>query len=656
MLGLVKIMSWFANRARPQQARVGGAAEPEAREPHEASEPVADPAPPAQVPEEKEIIWQRPVEGPVWPPLVETDAAGTNRDGAGLDRLYFDGEILVLTGWTCGDATLGFHSGKEPIAPILRVEVPRPDVATAYAFSNPVTGYLCLWRGPFPEGAKVHAKAGGRKQKSVAPQDFAASELEPDLSRILREYAPARGVLFDALRDLPDLLRAVAWSAAPSHRPGDPRGYIDILKTVPDAGGLCVGWSLGRADFFVVDDRGACLDLAGALRWNRPDIFDGFSADYGADCAEAGFLQALPPTARGGSVVRLLARAGDDLILLHERTSEPAPLDAVGYARWAFSLPVPPERMVERFAAHDGPLLQRLIARMRQHPRNQPLVRRIGPVAAEPEVSLLIPLFGRYDFVDHQLLEFADDAFIREHCEVLYIVDDPNIAQPVQSAMERWWQLYRVPLTVVWGGRNRGFSGANNLGLSVARGRQILFLNSDVIPTAPGWLDALSARLDDNPDYALLGTRLLFPSGGVQHDGMTFEYSPAYGVYLNQHPGKGLAAGPAPEGAIVDQAAATGACLIGHRAELLELGGFCEDYLIGDFEDSHLCLTAEAAGRRVGVCPDIALTHLERQSLGLFGSGDFRVRVMLFNAWLHQERWREALGRHAMHGMAGERL
>lgn len=632
MLGLVKIMSWFANRVRPQPAASLRAAEPDIREPDERLEPVADTAPPVQAPEETEIFWQRPAEGPVWPPLVQTDSAGTNRDGAGLDRLYFDGEILVLTGWISGDATLGFYSGNDPVAPLLRVEVPRPDVATAYAFSNPVTGFLCLWRGPFPEGAKVHAKAGGRKKKSIAPQGFAASELEPDLSRILREYAPARSVLFDALRDSPQLLRTVAWSATPSNRPGDPRGYIDILKSVPDAGGLCVGWSLGRADFFLVDDKGACLDLAGALRWNRPDIFDGFSADYGADCAEAGFLQALPPVERGGALVRLLARAGDDLILLHERTSEPAPLDAVGYARWAFSLPVPPERMVERFAAHDGPLLQRLIARTRQRPPSQPLVRRIGPVPAEPEVSLLVPLFGRYDFVDHQLLEFADDDFIRERCEVLYIVDDPNIAQPVQSAMERWWQLYRVPLAVIWGGRNRGFSGANNLGLSVARGRKILFLNSDVIPIAPGWLDALSARLDDHPDYALLGTRLLFPSGGVQHDGMTFEYSPAYGVYLNQHPGKGLAAGPAPEGAVVDQAAVTGACLLGHRAELQAFGGFCEDYLIGDFEDSDLCLTAEAAGRRVGLCPDIALTHLERQSLGLFGSGDFRVRVMLFNA------------------------
>ncbi|MEP9353634.1 glycosyltransferase family 2 protein [Xanthobacter sp. KR7-65] len=578
--------------------------------------------------------------------MVEPDAAGRFLSGLGLDRIFYAPDLVVVTGWSAGAATLALEGPVGPIAPDVRVNVPRPDVSAAYAFAGPVHGFLLAFRDP-PASACLVARAGAERMRRSEIAQFPADRLEPDLGRILAEYAAARGPLFDALRSTPAYLAAVARAAAPASRPGAPLGHMDIVKAVPGAGGLCIGWSLGQADLHLVDEAGNWQSLASAMRWNRGDIFDGFAGDYGAACADAGFLQALPTPLGPGHMVRLLARDGDDLVLLHERVVEAAPLDPVGYARWSFGLPVPAEQMVERFSRHDGAVLRTLITRAHEHGSPPPMVRRAGRVPAEPEVSLLIPLFGRYDFVEHQLLEFADDPFIRDRCEIIYVVDDPGISAPVLAALDMWWQLYGVPITVVWGGRNRGFSGANNLGLSLARGRQVLFLNSDVVPMAPGWLEALSRRLDDHPEFGLLGTRLLFPSGGVQHDGMTFEFNGTYGVWLNQHPGKGLPAEDAIPGTVREWPAATGACLIADRAEIAALGGFSEAYLIGDFEDSDLCLKVEASGRRVGVCPDIALTHLERQSFGMHGTGEFRMRVMLFNAWLHQERWRGAIERHA---------
>ncbi|MFG1400395.1 glycosyltransferase family 2 protein [Xanthobacter sediminis] len=584
----------------------------------------------------------------MWSPLL---ASGGN--GAGLDRVYIDGDVLVITGWSCGAGQVALVAGGAIVPPHARVEVERPDVAATYALSHGVRGFLCLWRGPLPAGAGLEALAGPGARRFLPPAEFPPAQREPSLDRIAREYAPARGVLFEALRDSPQAIRALAATCVHAALPDGPRGKIDWLRTAPGAGGLCVGWTVGSADFFLVDEEGRCTDLAGALRWMRPDIVEAFAGNYGAGAAEAGFLQALPPAGALGTA-RLLARSGDGLSLVDESVAEPAPRDPVSYARWAFSLPVPHERMAERLTAHDGALLCRLIACARGAEGPPPLVRHAGPQVVAPEVSLVIPLYGRSDFVDHQLLEFAGDAFIRERCEIIYVVDDPRLAEPVLATLPRWWASYGVPLTVTWGGRNRGFSGASNLGLSLARGRQVLFLNSDVIPLGPGWLAALSVRLDASPGHALLGTRLLFPDGGVQHDGMGFTYSLAYGVYLNDHPGKGLAPLPATEGAVADVPAATGACLIGRREELLGLGGFSEDYLIGDFEDSDLCLKARAAGRRVGVARDIALTHLERQSVGLGESGEFRTRVTLFNAWLHQKRWRPALDREAGHGTQGQ--
>lgn len=634
-------MGWLANllqRHRTGPERAIPAARVEAGAPPGHQGPPADrpmpSAPPAAAVEA----------GPIWSPLVDGKPKPT--DGAGLDRVFRDHDLLVITGWTTGAASLRVEGEAGVIEPGLRVEVPRPDVSAAYGFPAPVQGMLLAYRLP-PVGAarpvRIVATAGSNT-RSADVTAFPAERYERNLDRILAEYAVARARLIDIVHDLPRHLAAVARSAVASTEPGASQGHMETLKSVPGAGGLCVGWTLGAGPFFLVDEKGLCQPMEAPERWNRPDIFEAFAADYGAACADAGFLQALP--AGFGRHARLIARDGDTLVLVHERDVDPAPRDAVGYARWAFSFPVPPERMAARFTRHDGAVLKTLINRI-EHPQNT-WVERAGSVPDQPEVSIVVPLYGRYDFVEHQLLEFAEDPFIRKRCEVIYVVDDPALRTPVFAALDTWWQLYGVPLTAVWGGRNRGFSGASNLGLSQARGRQVLFLNSDVIPTRSGWLAELSRRLDDHSDYGLLGTRLLFPSGGVQHDGMVFEYNGKYGVWLNQHPGKGLPPLSASAGKVVPWPAATGACLIGDRAEVAALGGFSEDYLIGDFEDSDLCLKMQAAGRSVGVCPDITLTHLERQSFGLQGSGDFRMRVMLFNAWLHQERWRPAIERHSV--------
>jgi GT2 family glycosyltransferase len=70
-----------------------------------------------------------------------------------------------------------------------------------------------------------------------------------------------------------------------------------------------------------------------------------------------------------------------------------------------------------------------------------------------------------------------------------------------------------------------------------------------------------------------------------------------------------------------------------------ELGGLSEDYIIGDFEDSDLCLRAAAAGRRNYVALDVELYHLERQSQARIGDAQWRNNLTLYNCWLHDQRW-----------------
>jgi GT2 family glycosyltransferase len=82
----------------------------------------------------------------------------------------------------------------------------------------------------------------------------------------------------------------------------------------------------------------------------------------------------------------------------------------------------------------------------------------------------------------------------------------------------------------------------------------------------------------------------------------------------------------------------TGACMVMPRALFAEVGGFDESYVIGDYEDSDLCLKIRRAGHSIGYVPGVALYHLERQSISK--SVDYtRGVASQHNAWLQTSRW-----------------
>jgi GT2 family glycosyltransferase len=96
-----------------------------------------------------------------------------------------------------------------------------------------------------------------------------------------------------------------------------------------------------------------------------------------------------------------------------------------------------------------------------------------------------------------------------------------------------------------------------------------------------------------------------------------------------------------------NHAAVTAACLMIRRSTYDAVGGLDEGFLIGDFEDSDLCLKVKQQGLRIVCLSDVNLTHLERQSFTGIGANGFRERVARYNAWRHQRRWSksiEALG------------
>jgi GT2 family glycosyltransferase len=291
---------------------------------------------------------------------------------------------------------------------------------------------------------------------------------------------------------------------------------------------------------------------------------------------------------------------------------------------------------------HIGPAVRAIWA-ARQRGGQTPVVHSYGPRPEDPSVSVIVPLYGRHDFAEYQMALFADDPQFQS-TELIYVVDDPGIVKEFYARCADLYGIYQVPFVVTHPGANLGFAGANNFAAGIARGKHLLFMNSDVLPKRSGWLGELQRIHGTLAAPGLLGVKLLYEDGTVQHAGMAFRRLAAWdNLWTNHHPSKGLS--PIGLTGVRPVPAVTAACALMEAQLYRQLGGFSEDYIIGDFEDSDLCLQASLAGRQNYVALDVELYHLERQSQNYMADVGWRTNITVYNCLLHNRRWEDRIER-----------
>lgn len=274
-------------------------------------------------------------------------------------------------------------------------------------------------------------------------------------------------------------------------------------------------------------------------------------------------------------------------------------------------------------------------------------VEDFGAVPEAAEVSIVVPLYRRVDLIEHQLAQFANDPGIPA-AELIYVLDSPELAAELLPRVAELHDLYRVPFRLATLSRNGGFAVAVNRGASLARGRLLLLLNSDVLPARPGWAAELAAAFEELPEAGAAAPKLLYDDGSIQHAGLEFRPNAASGGLELAHSFKGLHGGFAGANERRAAAALSGACLLLERELYAELGGFSADYVKGGYEDADLCMRIQERGLRTWYVPEVELFHLEGRSY-VPAATDMSNR---FNAWLFDQRWGGRLRRLAAEGEA----
>lgn len=589
--------------------------------------------------------------------LDSTIASFGNGEAAKVDRCVRIGDLAIVTGWTTAEPDIAIRGT------FFSQRYPRDDVERQISPAGKGFIKACHLPGPGNQldllirvGRKRYRsqieisedpaiiETLGLEQQSMLP------ELRAAALQILPEHATALAQAFSKALALPASLGgdAVANGAPASdddHR-SIPAAAIDEIIQIGDRGFLVVGWCVtaeaAPAQLLLTfgPEREVNL-LDDAYRVTRPDLIEALGPAIRSQAATAGFLSHVQDVAARGAI-NLTVR----FELAGKQIATP-PLPTVK----RFNDPIDTtHELLKHFHPGGQAMLRLLDDQLGPALASLPFCRardtaseliRFGEAPAAPRVSIIVPIYGRYDFVEFQLSQFANDPDFHESVDLIYVLDDPSLIEGFRECCAAVAPLYEIPFSAVLYREHLGFAGANNIAIPHARAELLILLNSDVIPSEAGWVTAMLERFEARDDCGALGARLLYPDDALQHDGMAFKRLPSLGdLWINDHPGKGLPAMPVQSGqAVVPVQAATAACLMLRKADLLSAGGLDEGYIIGDFEDSDLCLALREQGKQTFVARDVQLYHLERQSQALFADRGWRDKITLYNCWRHSRKW-----------------
>lgn len=258
--------------------------------------------------------------------------------------------------------------------------------------------------------------------------------------------------------------------------------------------------------------------------------------------------------------------------------------------------------------------------------------RLIRPLPSPaPRVGVIVPTRDRLDMLRRcvdGVLAGTDYPGIE-----LVVVDNGSVEATTLGYLDALAKRERV--TVLRDDGPFNFSRLCNLGAAATDAAMFCFLNNDVEPLTRDWLETMVGEVA-RPEIGLVGAKLLYPDGRVQHAGVILS-----GAQVARHVHLGLPAKDAGYWGRASNpqrfAAVTGAAMVLRREVFESVGGFDESFAV-DFGDIDLCLRIGETGKAVLWTPYARLIHHESASRGTFMTPEKaeryeRERVLMLERW-----------------------
>ncbi len=222
--------------------------------------------------------------------------------------------------------------------------------------------------------------------------------------------------------------------------------------------------------------------------------------------------------------------------------------------------------------------------------------------------------------------------------EWVLVCEDPALAAEARAVLSSRSHAVRAGLKLVWSARRQGHGRAAAAGAAEASGDLLLFMDAAVWLDTAAALDAAAASIRAGL-FGLVGFRLLFEDGTVQHDGVRIgRRTPGPSGLALEHPGKGLPPGTV-EAAIVPTESVTGALMLVSRRLYDAVGGFADGYREAAAAAADFCLRVRSRGDAIGLCRLGPVYHVEaadgaRPENPRTRAGALMDRALLHRTWM----------------------
>ncbi len=186
-----------------------------------------------------------------------------------------------------------------------------------------------------------------------------------------------------------------------------------------------------------------------------------------------------------------------------------------------------------------------------------------------------------------------------QNCRVV-LVDNASTDGSIEMLQENFPQVQLLRNKA-----NMGFSIANNQGIQIALAngaKQVLLLNNDIEITDSKWLETLTAVLESDRKVGVVGCKLLYGDGRIQHVGGVIKLR---GAYHRGERDKDM--GQYDKVEFVDYV--TGAVLLIKSKVIREIGLLDEGFSPIYCEDSDWCVRARLYGYKIVYTPEPTLIH-----------------------------------------------
>jgi O-antigen biosynthesis protein len=228
-----------------------------------------------------------------------------------------------------------------------------------------------------------------------------------------------------------------------------------------------------------------------------------------------------------------------------------------------------------------------------------------------PPVGIVIPTRDRADLLAECVRGLKDKTDYPAY--EIVVVDNGSTAPDALALLRDFKRDAHLKVVERPGPFN--FSALSNDGAKATAAPVLAFVNNDIVVVDRGWLKPL-VRFAVMPQIGVVGAKLLFPDGRLQHAGVVLGFGGIAGHLYRRmpadHPGYCNRLTVAHE-----VGAVTAACIAVERYKFEAVGGFDAENLPVDLNDMDLCLRISERGWASLWTPESVLVHLQSATRGI---------------------------------------